>query len=337
MDQQIRQPKPIDPTRPGRESNRAPIPLSERSSFKTLGQGVAICSLVGVISDLLTPINDGEILNYVLCAAIASLAFAMVARRKFPAHRMDIDPVIAALLIGVFSLGGLKLVHVFYGTQNGLIADASPMTKELQQSFFRFEGKLIEIGRNLEGVQTDTTAIRETTDQINSRTERIEGQTQQAKRETSEDPRKELANRGIPWSNERFREALRSEDVETISLFLESRFNWSKMDSPEFVLVHLNKLPPEIFQLLAQQSDQFSKAVCSRLRDDCHTDISLVWGMMETPHLIKALNRLSKSAIERTCGSGYAAKVKRCVPELRKSMSAGEEEAALTQLITKLD
>lgn len=265
MDQQIRPQNPIDTT-----TNRVPTPLSERSTFKTLGQGVAICSLVGVISDLLTPINDGEILNYVLCIVIASLALAMVARRKFPAHRMDIEPAIAALLIGLVSLGGLKLVHVFYGTQNGLIADASPMTRELQQSLFRVEGKLIEIGRNLEGVQNDTTAIRETTKQIDSRTERIEEQTKLTKRETSDDPRKELANRGIDWTNESFIEALKSEDEETIDLFLRGNFNWQKSGGwPHGELMEKVSAveSSKIVELLVNTGDRFESFLCSTFEE----------------------------------------------------------------------
>lgn len=57
-------------------------------------------------------------------------------------------------------------------------------------------------------------------DQANRTLTDIKGEVQQGKREKSTDPRKELANMGVPWSMEAFTESVRNGDARTVELFL---------------------------------------------------------------------------------------------------------------------
>lgn len=56
-------------------------------------------------------------------------------------------------------------------------------------------------------------------DDIDKGVKNIDFQLKNVKKETSDDPRKELANRGIPWKVESLEEAVRRGDIETIKLF----------------------------------------------------------------------------------------------------------------------
>jgi len=51
------------------------------------------------------------------------------------------------------------------------------------------------------------------------------------KQETSADPRKELQNMGVAWSQDRFREAIRMKDMRVIKLFIEGGMKWDIIES----------------------------------------------------------------------------------------------------------
>lgn len=59
----------------------------------------------------------------------------------------------------------------------------------------------------------------EKTDDIDVGVKKIDRKLDNVKQETSSDPRKELANRGIPWKVESLEEAIKRWDIETIKLF----------------------------------------------------------------------------------------------------------------------
>lgn len=103
--------------------------------------------------------------------------------------------------VGVVLLGGVWVLQQFAppaaaggtaGTQ-GAFASLFPAVNRMQQSLLGVESKLDRISEQMESV----------------------------KRETSDDPRKELANLGVPWSGENFLNAVREGDERLARLFLE--------------------------------------------------------------------------------------------------------------------
>lgn len=64
------------------------------------------------------------------------------------------------------------------------------------------------------------------TEVIKDKVEDIGREIKTVKKETSDDPRKELANRGVQWTENNFNVATKQNDLETVKLFLQGGFHW---------------------------------------------------------------------------------------------------------------
>jgi hypothetical protein len=73
--------------------------------------------------------------------------------------------------------------------------------------------------------------IRGGIEQANGTLDTIERQVSTLKKENSDDPRKELANRGVSWTVDAFFEAIRRGDVETVAMFVRGGMSTSAPDS----------------------------------------------------------------------------------------------------------
>lgn len=69
---------------------------------------------------------------------------------------------------------------------------------------------------------------------MNKTLSNIDRKVAKLKKETSENPRKELANRGVEWSADSYYEALQNKDTETALLFIEGGQALKLKWSPEF-------------------------------------------------------------------------------------------------------
>lgn len=185
---------------------------------------------LGALNDMAGPIIEAR--EGLLVALLALLA-GMVVCRFVPAvnryitsdkHSEEIRAAVGkywARPVMVFVAIVLLLSFISYNVslanedEGGYMAASLPAIAKLQVKW-------------LEKIQGDTAAIRENTRAIVDNTARIaDGQEEASRRlgslvkqETSEDPRKELANRGQAWSNYTFLQAVYMADYDTIDLFL---------------------------------------------------------------------------------------------------------------------
>lgn len=86
--------------------------------------------------------------------------------------------------------------------------------------------RLFEI---LEEINQNTAKTADNTKQIADNTDQLVANTDNLKKEISDNPRKELAMRGVPWTTESYIEQLRMGDLENIELFYAGKF------SPELI------------------------------------------------------------------------------------------------------
>lgn len=77
------------------------------------------------------------------------------------------------------------------------------------------------IERSGADIAVAASSIKDSSAKVNA----IDGKIDTLKKETSNDPRKELANRGIPWNTNSFADALKSGDLETIALFIDGKID----------------------------------------------------------------------------------------------------------------
>ncbi|WP_024972813.1 hypothetical protein [Ralstonia pickettii] len=98
-----------------------------------------------------------------------------------------------------FSVGAIASAK--HADAGGLIASASPLAAQIQR------------------LLVDTHQISEGVDQLNRKLDTV-------KKETSTNPRKELANRGVMWTDNEFLHAIDHNDAETVSLFMDGGMPW---------------------------------------------------------------------------------------------------------------
>jgi hypothetical protein len=83
------------------------------------------------------------------------------------------------------------------------------------------------------------------------------------KKEVSDDPRKELANLGLSWSNENFSKAVKNSDLKTTKLYLAGGMPVSETDVVE--ALGNSQSGKEISVAIAQYAGQFDKSRCTAL------------------------------------------------------------------------
>jgi uncharacterized coiled-coil protein SlyX len=85
--------------------------------------------------------------------------------------------------------------------------------------------QLDDINTRLQAIQTKVSDVKVDTTLIKKRLDNVQATLDNVKRETSSDPRKELANRGVEWSNTGFGDALMNGDIKTLEFFFAAGWN----------------------------------------------------------------------------------------------------------------
>jgi TPR repeat protein/gas vesicle protein len=85
--------------------------------------------------------------------------------------------------------------------------------------------QLEAISTRLQAIQGNVAEVKEDTTLIKSKLDNVQTTINVVKKETSDDPRKELANRGVAWSNVGFSNALLNADIDTLKLFFSAGWN----------------------------------------------------------------------------------------------------------------
>jgi hypothetical protein len=148
----------------------------------------------------------------------------------------------------IYALVGFIFTCIFFISQffvaennKGLLASLIPELQPVQQTLLGMDAKLSDIDRKLDNV----------------------------KKETSDDPAKELQNRGVAWSGKNFLEAVKTGEGPTVKLFLQGGMHpeTAEADGRSLaVMLSLNSFNPgEILDILVKNGldindsyDQFS-------------------------------------------------------------------------------
>jgi hypothetical protein len=104
---------------------------------------------------------------------------------------------------------------------------------------------------SIQGAALDVSEIKESVSSIDSKMNNV-------KKETSDNPRKELANRGISWQEQNFTEAIKNSDVDTVNLFLQGGMPVRHIDAAKAFNANNNELQ----NLLIKHKDQFNNEQC---------------------------------------------------------------------------
>lgn len=187
---------------------------------------LAIASILGVINDLINPFlliasYAISFLAITLCISIIVVCFPPLSRflnnipapiviKSFFKEYWAVPFIIGQLVFGVVLVGSHYLTQQSTNS-GGVLASVFPTIKEWQDSISAIEKPIIKIEQN---TNRSATAV-----------ESIDKKADNFKREVSEDPQKELMNRGVAWTNNSFGEALLRSDIAIIDLFIRGGWN----------------------------------------------------------------------------------------------------------------
>jgi hypothetical protein len=213
------------------EDSTAPdagLPPSAR--FKSFLATGGISAVVAGIGDFFTPANGWVVLLLVGFASLMFVLYMLVTggRGKLTNYISRKDKNLAAWWRGpvllqhgwhVVGLFGLICVLVGFRShdakdQGGVLAGNVSALSEMQ------------VMSGLMRAQAETTAA-------------VKDLAKVVKKETSDDPQKELANRGIQWTSQAALEALRSNNARAIDLFLQGGFDFAGDTGLKFATARL--------------------------------------------------------------------------------------------------
>ncbi len=218
--------------------------LTCRINGENLGVFALANAVIAFVSDLLKPI--GRFVLPLLTGSILILLVFVVWGRKLlsPVTMRDIVKPVKRLAWKVagdgmlfFGIATAFLAVTYLGQQivgavrstdkdQGLFASVIPGVNGLQRSLLGIDARLGEVSAKLDN----------------------------AKRERSDDPRKELANLGVPWSSDNFLRAVQDGDERLVRLFLDGGMRVDTAESqgrPLPVMLALNEgNPGEMLDLL---------------------------------------------------------------------------------------
>ena len=220
-----------------------------------------------------------------LATAIAILLFVLC--RYLGSYRdTAIRACVFASCLAVLSGGWAVLQMVVPGAQaSGAVAAAFPPIKELQE-------QLLALRQPIERIRIHTKKSAEGI-------ERVAENTKGLKKETSEDPRKELINRGKQWSREGFWQTFRTCDIDDIRLYKAAGMNIPRDEALMYLSVGQD------VACLEEYAEQF-KALGPEL---CFSfDFIPGWmkvGMVAPEHLLKEAVKDQRrwAFVEKTCGA----------------------------------
>jgi hypothetical protein len=212
--------------------------------------GILVTGLVAVVSDVLAPVGPFALPVAVLAGALAIFLvlpipwIGSLGRRLFKSYWRV--PVVATLALSAALLFG---AHVLTQSapSDGWIGSHVSALGDVQQS--------------LGLVEEQTQAISETTSDIKKDTEEIKDKLDDVKQETSDDPRKELANLGVTWSQQSFVDALMAGDERTVRLFLEGGMSPAVSHSGASAVLYMLQTqlpdPKPMLELMAEAGFDF--------------------------------------------------------------------------------
>ncbi|WP_141400435.1 hypothetical protein [Magnetospirillum sp. 15-1] len=174
----------------------------------TITPWALISLLSAAASNLLTPLAPVAGWAFVVCLSAAVATFFLAARSKAS------DPQANPLRL----YGNGLLVAVVLGLGFGSVWTWQQIAGNPQQGVIVAKApELAPLQNLLPGMVIDLHALRDSAASADAGIERIN---RSVKRETSEDPRKELANMGLPWTAESFLKSIELGDRRSIDLYL---------------------------------------------------------------------------------------------------------------------
>ena len=196
-----------------------------------LAAGAMPSTLLAAIGDFFSP-KGGWILPLALgLVALATLCFMLLLGTRAAAKISEGDSDLEGWWdgprwsqLGVWAIASFAISSLFFGWWSharaevgGVLASNINIVSDAQQQL----GLLDRIESNTARTAGATETIRDT-----------------VKRETSDDPRKEINNRGQQWSERGFLEAIDRADLESIELYLKGRMSIDKVDNFVFSLIY---------------------------------------------------------------------------------------------------
>jgi hypothetical protein len=198
-------PQPAQP--PHAEST----PAKSIKTILAIGSGAS--TLVAIVTDMLAPLGS---LTLIIAAIVALVLAAFwvpgkLTRRVHAFGQRHFPQYWPGQLRGVLALSCVLLVLASFVTKSapegGFVASKVPEVHALQEKLGLIAARTQEIADTTRGIKEDTGTI--------------VGKLDQLKQETSADPRKELANLGVPWTAQAFIDAMMDGDQRSVKLFLE--------------------------------------------------------------------------------------------------------------------
>lgn len=222
------------------------------------GRSTAVCGGIVLLCDLAQPI--APFASIVFIASIFLMIGLGVAglflKSHLPTRRAAF--LFFAILF-VVSGAALSLQPLIGGEERGVVATVVPPARLVQDQIADITASLRGIEDNTRETADNTRATAENTQRIQQDTAQIADNTAASKRETSDNPRKELANRGVTWDYQSFLQAIRYGDEETAILFIEGGMKLQEREFPIFLERNFN---PVIADAIAARNAIASPMVC---------------------------------------------------------------------------
>lgn len=185
-----------------------PFKAALANADQTVAPWTLLSTLSAAASNLLGPLAGVSGWAFVICLATTVTLFFLAARS--PASDPGTNPLrlygnglVIAVVLGLGFCGIWTWQQLAGNPPRGVLVAKVPELEAVQ--------------RLLTGTNTDIHALRTSTASIETGVEKLN---KNVKRETSEDPRKELANTGQPWTAESFLNAIERGDRKSIDLYL---------------------------------------------------------------------------------------------------------------------
>lgn len=174
-----------------------------KSVVTKLGKSLGLAGALVTISDLMQPI--APLSAYVLAVSGISLVILLIAKHIGRVWNETLS-ISAYFASGIFVLSSFLFFYQGKIDVNniGLMASSIP---ELS----RFQESLGMVGESIERIDKSVSSIDYKMDNV--------------KKESSDDPQKELANLGVPWTDNAYAQALLRSDIKVIDLFLRAGWN----------------------------------------------------------------------------------------------------------------
>lgn len=170
----------------------------------------AIATLVAIISDFFSPLFPSSVFFYAILFIFLILFFGIVNDKANYLYKKFLGEWWHLPILKVVSLMLLITGLSYYGTmknenEGGWLATYFPAIANFQKTFSNIDGNLSDINQKTTIISNSSIEISETTKTL--------------KKEVSENPRKELNNMGIKWSEGEYWGAIVNRDIDVIKLF----------------------------------------------------------------------------------------------------------------------